>query len=383
VSFYRFPGTSLIPATAPYRITRDLMTFDLASLGWDADFAAAYARYDVPGHRPARVTRVDRGIATVLSASGTDRASLGGAHLLRASRDPVALPCAGDWAVVRTWPDRRVTLEAILPRRTQLIRANANEESRGQVLAANIDVAAVVEPMDPSPDLGRIERLLSLAWDSGARPVVLLTKCDLAADPDAVAAQIAHSAPALEVIPVSTRTGVNLDRLGAFVAPGQTLGLLGTSGSGKSSLVNALAGTTVMAVQQIRRSDGRGRHTTTFRSLVPLPGGGLVLDTPGIRAVGVFDGADGLDRAFSDIAALAAGCQFSDCAHAGEPGCAVWAAVEAGELSVRRLDSWRKLQRELRWQMRRREARAASQMRKEWKYRSGAETRMIRRVREP
>lgn len=358
------------------------MTFDLASLGWDADVASAYARYDVPGHRPARVTRVDRGIATVLGASGTDRASLGGTHLLRASRDPIALPCPGDWAVVRTWPDRRVTLEAILPRRTQLIRANANAESRGQVLAANIDVVAVIEPIDPTPDLGRVERLLSLAWDSGARPIVLLTKSDLAPDPDAIAAQIATSAPALEVIPISAHTGLNLDRVRGFVADGATLGLIGTSGSGKSSLVNALAGATVMTTQQIRRADGRGRHTTTFRSLIPLPGGGLVLDTPGIRAVGVFDGEEGLDAAFSDIESLAASCHFSDCAHAGEPGCAVQSAIEDGDLAQRRVESWRKLQRELSWQMRRREARVAAQARTDWKRRSGAEVRALRRIRE-
>jgi ribosome biogenesis GTPase len=355
------------------------MTFDLTSIGWDAACDSAYARFDRPGHRPGRVTRVDRGIATVVTASGTDRASLGGTHLIKVSRDPLALPCAGDWAVVRTWPDERVTLEALLPRRTQLLRANSNAESRGQVLAANIDVAAVIEPIDPSPDLGRIERLLSLAWDSGARPILLLTKSDLAADPVTIAAQIAETAPAIEVIPVSVQTGLNIDRLRAYAGHGQTLGLLGTSGSGKSSLVNALAGTAVMTTQQIRRADGRGRHTTTFRALIPLPDGGAVLDTPGIRAVGVFDGEEGLDRAFADIASLAARCRFGDCSHAGEPGCAVWAAIENGDLAERRLDSWRKLQRELRWQMRRRGERLTAQMRKE---RSGVAARAMRHLRE-
>jgi len=336
----------------------------------------------VPGsfHVAARVTRMDRGIATVQTATGTDRASLGAAHLLRASRDPLTLPCAGDWAVVRTWPDRRVTLEAVLPRRTQVVRANANAEARGQVLAANIDVAALIEPIDPTPDFGRIERLLSLAWESGARPVVLLTKADLAADPELIAAQVAELAPEVDVYPISAQTGRNIDIVRGFVAHGRTLGLLGTSGSGKSTLVNALAGTTVMATQQIRRADGRGRHTTTFRALIPLPGGGAVLDTPGIRAVGVFDG--GLDAAFSDIEALAMDCRFTNCQHGGEPDCEVWAAVESGDLSLRRLESWRKLQKELLWQRRRRDARASAAARSEWKYRSGADMRVIRRVRE-
>jgi ribosome biogenesis GTPase len=352
----------------------------MASLGWDADYAAAYARFDVRGHRPARVTRTDRGIATVLTAAGTDRASLGAAALLRASRDPLALPCAGDWAAVRTWPDKRVTLEAVLPRRNQVVRADGGGESRGQVLAANVDVVAVIEPIDPSPDAGRIERLLALAWDSGARPVVLLTKADLAPDPELVAAQFAESAPNADVFAVSVRTGRGIDRVRALLGPGRTVALLGASGAGKSSLVNALAGTTVMTTQQIRRADGRGRHTTAYRSLIPMPGGGAVIDTPGLRAVGVYDG--GVDEAFADIAELAAECRFANCQHSGEPDCAVWLAVENGDLSSRRLSSWRKLQRELRWQMRRRDARAAALSRSEWKYRSGADMRIIRRVRE-
>ncbi len=358
------------------------MTLDLASLGWDAQMASTYARYDKPGQRPGRVIRMDRGIATVLTEAGTERASLGGSALLRASKDPISLPCAGDWVVVRHWPDRRNTVEAVLPRRTRIIRANANLESRGQMLAANVDVAAVVEPMDPEPDLGRVERMLALAWDSKAAPVVLLTKSDLAGDPVAVAGQVADACPGVEVIPVSGASGLNVDRVRALIRPGRTLALIGTSGSGKSTLVNALAGATVMATQQIRRSDGRGRHTTTYRALVPLPGGGWVLDTPGIRAVGVFDGDEGLDRAFADIEELAGMCRFKDCAHSGEPDCAVWAAVETGELSHRRLESWRKLERELHWQTRRRQARLSAQQLAEWKYRPGAEKRMMRRARE-
>jgi ribosome biogenesis GTPase len=337
------------------------MTLDLASLGWDADFAAAFARYQARGQQPARVTRMDRGIATVATAHGTDRASLGGAHLVRASRDPLALPCVGDWVVVQSWPDKRLTVEAVLPRRTQVVRAGAAVEARGQVLAANLDVAAVVEPMDPEPNIGRLERLLALAWDSGARPLVLLTKADLVRDPELVAAQVADAAPGVAVHAISAETGLGLEAVRRYVPAGRTLGLLGASGAGKSTLVNALAGAIVMGTQQIRRSDGRGRHTTTYRSLIPLPGLGAVLDTPGLRSVGVFDG--GLDHTFADVEALALGCRFPDCQHSGEPDCAVWLAVENGDLSHRRLESWRKLQRELVWQVRRREVRAAAQAR--------------------
>jgi ribosome biogenesis GTPase len=333
------------------------MASDLTSLGWDAAFAAAYATFDRPDHRPARVSRVDRGVCTVLAADGADRASLSSGLLVLAARDPVALPCPGDWVAVRTWPDERSTVEAVLPRRSQVVRATADAQSRGQVLAANLDAAAVVEPMDPAPDPGRIERLLALAWASGARPLVILTKADLLADPRPVAAQVADLAPGVEVIMVSARRGTGLDRLRPLVAPGRTLGLLGPSGAGKSTMVNALAGATVMVTQQIRRADGRGRHTTTHRALIPLPGGGTVLDTPGIRAVGLFDGEDPLDHVFADVAKLAALCRFADCRHEAEPDCAVRAALDSGDLSPRRLDRWRRLQRELAWQASRRDAR--------------------------
>jgi ribosome biogenesis GTPase / thiamine phosphate phosphatase len=356
------------------------MTFDLASLGWDADFAAVYARFagaeHDPGYRPARVARVDRGVCTLLTAAGTDRASLGAALLIAAARDARRLPCVGDWVAVRLWPDRRATVEAVLPRRTQVVRATADRGSHGQVLAANLDVAAVVEPLDPAPDLGRVERLLALAWESGARPLVVLTKADLLARPGPVADQVAGVAAGAEVVVVSARSGTGLERLRPLVARGATLGLLGPSGAGKSTLVNALAGATVMATQQTRRADGRGRHTTAYRALIPLPGGGAVLDTPGLRAVGLFDTGTGLDLVFADVEQLAAGCRFADCGHQSEPGCTVLAAVATGELSGRRLDSWRRLHRELAWEQRRRDARLAAEARADLK-------RLTRRPRPP
>ncbi|MPZ25433.1 MAG: ribosome small subunit-dependent GTPase A [Micromonosporaceae bacterium] len=339
------------------------MTFDLASLGWDAGFATGYAELAGPADCPGRVVRADRGVCTVLTEPGTVRASLAGTLLAAAGDDPVALPCAGDWVVVRGWPDGRVTAEAVLPRRSAVVRRTADKDSTGQVLAANVDVVAVVEPIDPAPELGRVERLLSLAWQSGAAPLVVLTKADRAADPVTVARQVADVTAGVPVLPVSAERATGLAALRPWIAPGRTLALLGPSGAGKSTLVNALAGGTVMSTQRVRRADGKGQHTTTHRALVPLPGGGAVLDTPGLRAVGLLDGAAGLDRAFADLAALTAACRFADCAHRTEPGCAVRAALATGELSYRRWESWQKLQRELAFESRRRSARLATQER--------------------
>lgn len=323
------------------------MTYDLAALGWGGDLASSYRRWDRSDAGPGRVLRADRGICTVLTRTGVERASLGGPVLGAAVADPATLPCAGDWVVVRRWPDRRTTIEAVLPRRTAVVRRTADKDASGQVLAANMDVVAVVEPMHPAPEAGRIERLLAVAWDSGAEPLVVLGKCDTAADPAAIARQLAELAPGVPVVAVSGQDGTGLDVLRTAVTPGRTLALIGPSGAGKSTIVNALAGATVMDTQEIRRADGKGRHTTTYRSLVPVPGGGAVIDTPGLRGVGLLDGATGLNRAFADITSLATGCRFDDCAHGREPGCAVVAAIAAGDLTARRLESWHALHREI------------------------------------
>ena len=343
------------------------MTFDLASLGWDGAYATVFAPCARPDTRPARVTRVDRGACTVISEKGAERATYAGSLLSAARRDPTRLPCAGDWVVLRAWPDRRITVEGVLPRRTALVRSAAGATSHQQVLAANVDAIAIVEPVDPQPDLGRIERLLALAWDSGAQPLVILTKSDLAPDPAAIALQIGLIAPKTPVHAVSVVDGRGLHRLRPFVASGRTLGLVGRSGAGKSSLVNALAGATVMGTQQIRRVDGRGRHTTTYRALIPIPDGGAVLATPGLRGVGLGAVDDGVDAAFSDVAALAARCRFTDCRHRGEPGCALDDALAVGELTNRRWANWQHLHHEIAAQTRRGDARRMAEERARWK----------------
>jgi ribosome biogenesis GTPase len=319
----------------------------LSALGWDDEFAAGYHRFDRSDSTPGRVLRADRGVCTVVDHTGVSRATLAGGILLSAAHDPARLPCAGDWVVLRRWPDRHTTVECVLPRRTTLIRRTAGKDASGQVLAANMDTVAVVEPIHPAPDDARVERLLALAWESGAQPVVVLSKSDTTSDPGAIARQIAALAPNVPVLPVSVQRGDGLEPLRELVTPGRTLALLGRSGAGKSTLVNALAGAAVMPVQAIRRADGKGRHTTTYRNLVPIPGGGAVLDTPGIRGVGLLDTAEGIDQTFADLTDLAASCRFGDCRHDAEPGCAIKAAVADGSLSPRRLARWRRLLHEV------------------------------------
>lgn len=264
-------------------------------------------------------------------------------------------------------PGEAPRVREVLPRRTALVRDSAGATSRTQALAANVDVVLVVEHLDPDPDLGRLERMLTLAWRSGAQPVVVLTKADLVPDPEGMAAEVAEIALAVPVHAVSATRDEGLDEVRALLAPGVTLVVVGPSGAGKSTLVNALAGRDVMAVGARREGDGRGRHTTTHRELVPLAGGAMLVDTPGIRTVGLVADDDALDATFADVRALAAACRFADCSHASEPGCAVRAALESGELPQRRYDSWLKLAREAAFQARRVDVRLAAEERRRWK----------------
>ncbi|MEU8269520.1 ribosome small subunit-dependent GTPase A [Sphaerisporangium sp. NPDC049002] len=348
---------------------------DLFSLGWNESLAA-----DLPGGAvPARVARVDRGAADVITADGHHTAQYA-ARLRRATaNDPVALPCVGDWAALTRQAEGRYELDAILPRRTALVRGGVardsrgglSGDSRGQVLAANVDVVFVAEPAmhaDDFADLGRVERLLALAWESGARPVVLLTKSDLVGQHlPGLLDDVAAVAPGVDLHAVCSVNGEGVEVVRSHLDGSRTAVVLGASGAGKSTLVNALAGETVMETQQVRAGDGRGRHTTVHRELIPLAGGGLVIDTPGIRRVGLYEMSQGVDLVFSDIEELAEGCRFDDCAHRTEPGCAVLEALESGELPERRLESWRKLQREAAWMARRGDARLRAEETRKWK----------------
>jgi ribosome biogenesis GTPase / thiamine phosphate phosphatase len=343
-----------------------MTVLDLHSIGWDAERADAFAPYRGDQLTPGLIARVDRGVCEVLTEAGPTRASVAGDVLADAAADPLAMPCTGDWVALRDWPDGRITVAAVLPRRSAFVRASASGRAQAQVLAANVDTVLVVDSLAADPDLGRMERFLALAWESGAQPVVVLTKADLATDAGIIGEEVAASAPGVPVLIVSALTGAGMDGLDPYVGSGRTLALIGRSGVGKSTLANALVGADVLPTSPIR-ADGKGRHTTTRREVVLVPGGGVLIDTPGLRGVGLWDVGEGLDRVFDDIDALAEQCRFSDCAHRAEPGCAVLAAVESGELAERRLHSYRKLLREAEWIAARSDARLRAERARAWK----------------
>jgi ribosome biogenesis GTPase / thiamine phosphate phosphatase len=342
------------------------MSATLESLGLDqstADYLSA-----LPGAAcltQGRVIRVDKGLSTVLTADGPVRASWSGGLLAAVAEDAQSSPCTGDWVALRCWPDDRITLEAIAPRRTAIVRAEVGGSSRGQVLAANVDVIAIVVGLIPEPNIGRIERFLALAWESGAHPVVVLTKSDLVGDADSIAEDVATAAPGADVLVCSATTGDGISEVRELLTGNATMALLGVSGAGKSSLVNALAGVELLDVQAIRE-DGKGRHTSVRRELIPLPQGGVVIDTPGLRGIGLQEFGEGLAAAFPDVSGLAEHCKFGDCAHQTEPGCAVQKALADGTLPVRRYESWVKLQREAAFMARRTDARLRAEAKKEW-----------------
>jgi ribosome biogenesis GTPase / thiamine phosphate phosphatase len=311
----------------------------LDALGWDAEFASAFEQLQDDNLFPARVAAQHRGEYVLLAETEEIRAKAAG-RLFYEHKVGGQLPAVGDWVGV-TPP---ATITSILPRRSAFIRKHAGDDSTEQVLAANVDTAFLLAGLDDDFSLRRLERYITTAWESGASPIVVLTKADLCDDVPAAVLAVESVAIGVPVQPVSNVLGTGLEALAPYLQPGRTVVLLGSSGVGKSTLLNRLAGTEVMATRAVA-ADGTGRHTTVHRELVPLSGGGLVIDTPGLRELQFWEGD--LNAAFEDIEALATECRFRNCAHTTEPGCAVLAATDAGTLELDRLRSWRKLQREL------------------------------------
>jgi ribosome biogenesis GTPase len=316
----------------------DEVLSQLVDLGWDDARTKELSELDLGVVSVGRVSRVDRGLCTVLMPS-PGRASYQAQRV-----------ATGDWVVVSPGSDHQKPphVAAILPRHSAFTRRRAGPATEEQVVAANVDVVLLVQALDRDLNAHSLQRYLTLAWDSGAEPVVVLSKSDCCsrvelANAVRLTTDLATPAP---VLTVSTRGGDGVAELTeSYLRPGRTLALVGPSGAGKSTLVNAIVGSAAMATAEVR-SDGKGRHTTTHRELVVMPGRGILLDTPGMRAVGLWAQSDGLELAFSDLEQLADGCRFRDCSHTSEPGCALSAAIASGTITADRLASWRKLQAE-------------------------------------
>lgn len=278
------------------------------------------------------------------------------------------LPAVGDWVLAEPASDGSLAvIREILPRRSKLSRKVAGERAQEQVVAANVDGVWLINALDQRLSLRRIERYLALAWDSGATPVVLLTKSDLSDDVAGALATVQPVALGVSCFALSAVTGDGLEQLEPLLAPGSTVALLGISGAGKSTLVNRLVGDELLATGALRAADAKGRHTTSHRQLIRLPGGAFLIDTPGVRELALWDAGEGIGDTFAEVEELGAGCRFDDCSHEHEPGCAVQAAVAAGELAVERLEAYRGLRREDRYLERKVDARAAQNEKRRWK----------------
>jgi ribosome biogenesis GTPase len=324
----------------------------LQALGWGGPLEAHFAEHHGPGLEPGRVVATHRETSIVRIATGTVAGHVSGRFRL----DATGLgdyPAVGDWVVIEARPaERSGTIHAVLERRSAIARTAGDSNRRGggraadeQILAANVDVALLVEAIDRAPNLRRLERYLALAWGAGVAPAIVLNKADACDDVEAAVDAVAGIALSVDVLPISARGGVGLDALRPHLGAGRTAVVLGPSGAGKSTLMNALLGEHRAMTSDVRESDGRGRHTTTHRELVQLPGGALLIDTPGIRSLELL-GDDGLAATYADVETIARECRFRDCTHRTEPGCAVREALADGRLEPRRWAGYEKLRRE-------------------------------------
>ncbi|MFA5308192.1 MAG: ribosome small subunit-dependent GTPase A [Dehalococcoidales bacterium] len=360
---------------------------NLEELGWDDYFAGEFQSVKILGAVPGRVVTVEKDSCQALTASGELAAQLSGRMRYLADGGD-EYPAVGDWLALRPLPgELKAVIRAILPRKTSFSRQITGGRDRiaggktlEQVVAANVDTVFLVSGLDGGRNLNlrRIERYLAIARVSGAFPVIVLNKADLCADIEARIRQVKTIAPGIPVHAVSAIEQTGMDALRMYLTRGNTAALLGSSGVGKSAIVNALLGEERLATAEIRKSDMEGRHTTTRRELILLPGGGAVIDTPGMREIQVWGDEESLDNAFEDISRIAAGCRFADCRHNAEPGCAVRAAIQRGELDARHFMNYQKLQREVRHLNMRQAGHAVLEEKLRWKKISQLQKRIRR-----
>jgi ribosome biogenesis GTPase len=340
---------------------------DLHVLGWN-DFFDHYWNQQTRGSlQPGRVVEEQKEAYRVVGEFGELSAEVIG-RLRYEALDRSAFPAVGDWVAMHTIPhEGKALIHEVLPRRTKLSRKAAGERTVEQILVTNVDIAFVVMSLNADFNVRRLERYLGAIWEGGAQPVVLLSKADLCSDRGSAAAEIATTAPGVDAHILSAHTGEGLATLTPYIEGGRTVVLLGSSGVGKSTIINRLLGSETQKTLEIRSGDDRGRHATTFRRLFLMPSGGVLIDTPGMREFQLWDSETGLDDVFEDISALTVNCRFRDCKHRTEPGCAVLEAIDSGTLDSERLASFRKLKRELEFQERRHDAAAQAQQKKLWR----------------
>lgn len=340
----------------------------LADLGWTDELAAAFAPHAAAGLEPARVTLQLKGFWEVTTPATARLAQCTGKFLAETT-GLSAMPAVGDWVVTEPLPgdDTRAQIHAVLPRRTRFSRKAAGERDIEQVVAANIDTVFLVSSLDANFNLRRIERYLAAARSSGAQPVIVLNKSDLTREADARRAEVGVIARDTPIVVTSALKRGGTKPLQTWLAPRSTVAFLGSSGVGKSTLINELVGEDVLATQEIRSIDGKGRHTTTLRELVISPAGVLIIDTPGMRELQPWQADEALDDVFADLKELTLRCKFSDCSHTTEPGCAVTAALADGSLDLTRWQSYQRLQREMAYEVRRVDRRASQKNKTEWK----------------
>jgi ribosome biogenesis GTPase len=324
------------------------MTLSLEDYGWSDFFAEEFAPFAAEGYEAGRVLLQHNRVLMLYTSSGETEAETTG-RLRYTARGAEDLPAVGDWVVIRRRSEEgKAKIHDILPRRSKFSRRAAGSETEEQIVAANVDTVFLVTGLDGDFNPRRVERYLIMAWESGAEPVVVLNKTDLVADAEEKRQEIERVAPGVPVLGLSAKRGEGVEQLLPYISRGRTVALMGSSGVGKSTIVNRLLGSEVQRTQEVRLGDAKGRHTTTHRELFVLASGGLVLDTPGMRELQLLVSERGLRETFEEIEAVAANCRFGDCRHEGEPGCAVRVALEEGALDAERYKNYRKMQGEMR-----------------------------------